>query len=134
MRTIMPERPAGEHPTPAETFTALFTEHATRVRRVILARLRPGDTANVEDLTQEVFLGLWRHLASGHQVTRPAGLLATMARRRVVDHYRLCRNTRETATDTGAWQFANRNLAPSTAGTYAAVATGFRTAKVGGAR
>lgn len=87
----------------AAAFTALYTEHATRVRRLVLAELRSGDTAQADDITQDVFLALWRYLQRGEQIARPAGLLATMARHRVIDHYRLARVRRELPTDPTAY-------------------------------
>lgn len=134
MSTIMPERPAVEQQAAAETFTTLYATYRPRVEAYITNRLPWSDRQLAEDIASEVFLSVWRtHFTAGRAVERPMGLLATVARRRICDHYRLARSTRETAADTGAWQFANRHLAPSR-GAYAAVSTGFRTARIGGAR
>jgi DNA-directed RNA polymerase specialized sigma24 family protein len=86
--------------TPAAAeFTAIYAAHATRVHRLVLAELRPADRHQADDLTQDVFLALWRYLQRGEQVTRPTGLLTVMARHRVIDYYRLARVRREVATD-----------------------------------
>jgi RNA polymerase sigma factor (sigma-70 family) len=83
----------------AETFTALFATHAPRVRRQVLAGLRFGDAAQADDLVQDIFLALWRYMQRGDRIGNPAGLLTVMARRRVIDHYRLARVRREVPTD-----------------------------------
>ncbi|GAA4630089.1 hypothetical protein GCM10023196_054010 [Actinoallomurus vinaceus] len=75
--------------------TTLYTEQAERIRRIIAAQLKPADKHVADDLAQEVWLGFWRTQLRGTDVTCPAALLATMARRRVVDHYRLARVRRE---------------------------------------
>ncbi|MFD6822475.1 RNA polymerase sigma factor [Streptomyces sp. NPDC060085] len=116
-------------------FTQLYATYRPKVENYIAARLPRRDSQLAEDLAAEVFLSLWRsRYAAGRPVEgSPWGLLATIAGRRIADHFRLARNVRETATDTGEWQFANRSMEPSTAGTYQPSATGFRTARIGGA-
>ena len=42
---------------------------------------------------------VWQYVLRGNEITRPAGLLATMARHRVTDHYRSARVRREVPTD-----------------------------------
>jgi DNA-directed RNA polymerase specialized sigma24 family protein len=80
-------------------FTTIYTEQADRVRRVIAAELRAADHAEADDLTQDVFLTLWQYLLRGEAIARPAGLLTTMARHRVCDHYRSARVRREVSVD-----------------------------------
>lgn len=129
MRTTVP--PAVD----TDGFTQLYAAYLPRIEGYIANRLPRRDSFLAEDIAAEVFLSLWRsHYAPGHQVDvqHPWGLLATVASRRIADHFRLARNVRETATDIGDWQFANRPMEPSTAGAYAPSATGFRTARIGG--
>jgi DNA-directed RNA polymerase specialized sigma24 family protein len=75
--------------------TELYAQHADRVRRIILAGLRPADQHVADDIAQDVWVAFWQTRLRGTPVTSPAGLLATMARRRVYDHYRLARVRRE---------------------------------------
>jgi RNA polymerase sigma-70 factor (ECF subfamily) len=84
-------------------FAALYASQAPRVRRIVLAGLRPGDQSVAEDLTQDVFLALWRRVDRGDRISRPDGLLTVMARHRVVDHYRSARVRREVPTDPTAY-------------------------------
>jgi DNA-directed RNA polymerase specialized sigma24 family protein len=119
----------------ADGFTQLYATFRPRVEGYIAARLPRRDSQLAEDLAAEVFTSLWRtHFAPGRDVgvTHPWGLLATIARRRMADHFRLARNVRETATDTADWTFANRALAPATGGALTPVSNGFRTARIGG--
>lgn len=79
--------------------TNLYAEQSERIRRIITAQLKTADKHVADDLAQEVWLGFWKTQLRGTDVTCPAALLATMARRRVVDHYRLARVRREVATE-----------------------------------
>lgn len=97
--------------TSTEMFATLYAAHSEQVRRVILAGLRAGDAHQVDDLAQEVWLALWRRLDRGDAVRRPAGLLAVMARHRVVDHYRSAYVRREVATDTTVYGVFDRAAA-----------------------
>lgn len=112
------------------SFEALYIAFRPRIEGYIANRLPRRDSQLAEDITSEVFLSLWRsHYAPGRQVDvqRPWGLLATVASRRIADHFRLARNVRETPTDTGHYSFANREMETG-AGYYTPAATGFRTA------
>lgn len=82
-----------------ETFTTVYREQAATVRAIAATRVRNDDRDLIEDLVQEAFLRLWVYLERGHAVNNPAGLLGTLVYRAAADHYRLCRNTRERATD-----------------------------------
>lgn len=79
--------------------TTLYAEQAERIRRIIAGQLKSADRHFADDLAQEVWLGFWKTQLRGTDVTCPAALLATMARRRVVDHYRLARVRREVCTE-----------------------------------
>ena len=75
--------------------TTLYTEQSERIRRIIAGQLKPADRHVADDLAQEVWLGFWKTQLRGTDVTCPAALLATMARRRVCDHYRRAHVRRE---------------------------------------
>ena len=85
--------------TTAELFAKIYAEQAGHVRTMAAARVRRDDRDLVEDLVQEAFLRLWIYLERGAVVGNPGALLGTLTRRAAADHYRLCRNTRERATD-----------------------------------
>ncbi|MFC9223181.1 RNA polymerase sigma factor [Streptomyces hygroscopicus] len=95
-----------EHRTDQERgkqLAALVVAHTSTVQTVISRALRPEDRHLVEDLAQDVWLTAWQYLLRGNTITRPAGLLATMARHRVTDHYRSARVRREVSTDPTAY-------------------------------
>lgn len=119
-----------------DTFTALYADYRLRVEGYIAVRLPRRDSQLAEDLAAEVFTSLWRsHFApdKNPDVVHPWGLLATIASRRIADHFRLHRNYRETAADMTTWQYANRSLASGNTGAWSPVRTGFRYHRAGGA-
>ena len=91
-------RPAGA--TAADPVTALYLDHGDMVRRAITAGLRPEDrgTDLVDDLSQEVWLAVVQYVAAGRTI-RSGGLLRTIARHRVTDHYRLAHTRRSAPAD-----------------------------------
>ncbi len=107
----LPERPRGPHPyrvggaarvedaTARELLADWFSEYAPMVQGVVARTVRHGDLDLVEDLAQDVWVAAWQYLLRGNTVARPAGLLASMARCRVVNHYRLARVRREQVVD-----------------------------------
>ncbi|MGA5487260.1 RNA polymerase sigma factor [Streptomyces pseudogriseolus] len=118
-------------------FTELYATYRPRVEGYIAARLPRRDSQLAEDLAAEVFTSLWRtQYAPGRPVTieHPWGLLATVARRRIADHFRVARNTREMTSDMTSWQHANRAMSSTDTGAWLPVNTGFRTARIGGAK
>lgn len=76
--------------------TELYRQHAARVLQIVAASLRQEDRHTAEDIAQDVWVMYWQTLLRGTVITSPAGLLATMARRRVYDHYRSAKIRRET--------------------------------------
>jgi DNA-directed RNA polymerase specialized sigma24 family protein len=129
MRTNVP--PAVD----TDGFTQLYAAYLPRVEGYIAARLPRRDSFLAEDIAAEVFASLWRsHYAPGRDVDvqHPWGLLATVARRRMADHFRLHRNYRETTSDMTSWEYANRALTSSDTGACLPVSSGFRTARIGG--
>lgn len=118
-------------------FTQLYAAYRLKVEGYIATRLPRRDTQLAEDLAAEVFTSLWRsHYAPGRDtdVRHPWGRLATIARRRIADHFRLARNHRETAADMTTWQYENRPLTSSDSGAWSPVNSGFRYHQVGGAK
>ncbi|MFD0547692.1 RNA polymerase sigma factor [Streptomyces mexicanus] len=107
----LPQRPRGPHPyrvggtarAKDDQARALLTdwvgEYAPMVHAVVARAVRPGDADVVEDLVQDVWLEAWQYMLRGNTVARPAGLLATKARRRVAKHYASARVRRELLTD-----------------------------------
>lgn len=81
---------------------SLYVQHADTVRRIVARSLNPADQHQADDLAQDVWLTFWQYVLRGNSIPRPAGLLTTMARHKVVDHYRLARVRREVAVDTTA--------------------------------
>jgi DNA-directed RNA polymerase specialized sigma24 family protein len=128
MRTTVP--PAVD----SDGFTTLYATFRPRVEGYIAARLPRRDSQLAEDLAAEVFLSLWRsHYAQGRPVEgAPWGLLATVASRRIADHFRLARNYRETTADMTTWQYSNRPLSTGDSGAWSPVNSGFRYHQVGG--
>lgn len=76
-----------------------FVEFAPMVERVVGRAVRREDAGLVEDLAQDVWVEAWQYLLRGNTVARPEGLLARMARHRVLAHYRSARVRREQATN-----------------------------------
>lgn len=131
MRTTVP--PAVD----TDGFTQLYATYRPRVEGYIATRLPRRDSQLAEDLAAEVFLSLWRsHYAPGRdaEVRHPWALLATVASRRIADHFRLARNYRETAADMTTWQYANRSLTSGDSGAMSPVNSGFRYHPAGGAK
>ncbi|MEW2421256.1 sigma-70 family RNA polymerase sigma factor [Streptomyces nigra] len=119
----------------ADGFDALYAAYRPRVEGYIASRLPRRDSQLAEDLAAEVFASLWRsRYAQGRPVEgAPWSLLATIAQRRITDHYRVMRNYRETAADMTSWQYANRVLASDDSGAMSPVSSGFRRQVTGGA-
>lgn len=70
-------------------FGALYERYGRMVHGVLLARVPPADA---DDLTQDVFLIAWRRLRSLRDPAAFGGWLATIARRRAIDHLRRTRD------------------------------------------
>jgi DNA-directed RNA polymerase specialized sigma24 family protein len=84
----------------AAGLTELYANQHSRVLGIVARTLRQEDrAAYAEDLAQDVWLMVWQYLLRGNEIIRPAGLLATFARRRVYAHYRSARVRREMAVD-----------------------------------
>ncbi|MFF7842831.1 RNA polymerase sigma factor [Streptomyces ossamyceticus] len=129
MRTTVPPSVDGDG------FTQLYATFLPRVEGYIAARLPRRDSQLAEDLAAEVFTSLWRsRYAKGRPVEgAPWGLLATIAQRRMADHFRLCRNYRETAADMTSWQYANRDLTSGNSGAWSPLSSGLGYHSMGGA-
>jgi DNA-directed RNA polymerase specialized sigma24 family protein len=114
----MPAGTPATRPTSTDDlFTAAYRKYAPMVRNVILSRMIRRDDHLADDLTQNVFLALFR-IRNRYDMARDlGGLLHVMARQSVSHHFRVFRNTREVPADTGHWAYANRALAPAAGGT-----------------
>lgn len=64
----------------------LFVEHRLEIHRYLAHMLHPGIEA--EELTQEVFLRLYRERLAGRRVSAPRAWLFTVARHMAIDHVR----------------------------------------------
>lgn len=76
----------------------VFRTYARKVRAFILTRLPRPDWHLAEDLTSEVFLRLVRDYTGRTINDRVFGLLCTLARHAIADHFRVARNS-EVAID-----------------------------------
>lgn len=79
-------RAAGEKAAADAAFVALYRRHVTAIYSYIYSRV--GDRADAEDLTEQVFTEALEGLARYEERGQGAAWLFTIARRRVVDHYR----------------------------------------------
>lgn len=128
--------PAG---TPAQQlndrFAAIYATHQPRLTALVRREVRGGDVHLAEDLTADAFYRAWLDLHKCRATTdaQTFAWLAVIARRTVGQHYRLKKHTSEVPTDTGHWSVSNRTM-EATGGYYTPAATGFRTARLGGAR
>lgn len=103
--------------TPAQTPTAqgpealaeVFALHSAHLTRFVYDRLERADWHLAEDLTSETFVSLVRNYADRPiRMESAFALLASIARRRIADHYRL-RRSGEVAADFRDW-FEERKL------------------------
>lgn len=70
-----------------QLFVVLYEAQADAVFR--FCRLRLPDRETALDLTQDIFMRLWVKFRQGHEEIRnPRALLFTIARNRIIDHYR----------------------------------------------
>ncbi|MFI1183376.1 RNA polymerase sigma factor [Streptomyces sp. NPDC020799] len=90
-----------------DRLSEVFALHSGRVQRFILNRLDRPDWHLAEDLTSETFLRLVRSYSGRPVDGRVVGLLKTLARHTVTDHYRR-HSAGERATDFGDWFEARR--------------------------
>ncbi|MGV4890389.1 hypothetical protein DKG34_38710 [Streptomyces sp. NWU49] len=126
--------PAHRRGTPAqqlnERFAAIYAQFQPAITRLVTREVRGGNPHLAEDLTADAFYRAWLDLHKCRATTdgQTYNWLATLARRVVTEHYRTKKNTAETPTDLGHWQFANRQMNGTGAGYYTPAATGFRTA------
>jgi RNA polymerase sigma-70 factor, ECF subfamily len=71
----------------------LWDQYSRRLLAFI--RKRVGDEAEAEDILQEVFVRVHRHLCCQAQWDRPDGWFYQIARNLIIDHYRRQRETSE---------------------------------------
>ncbi|MFD9716714.1 RNA polymerase sigma factor [Streptomyces sp. NPDC059076] len=91
-------------------FGALYAAQQGFVTGVVLSEVRDRNFALAEDLTAEAFIRAWKAWPKCRATTdaQLRAWLRTIARHTVIDHYRVKRNTVETASDPTAWQYANQ--------------------------
>ncbi|MBI5731810.1 MAG: RNA polymerase sigma factor [Candidatus Magasanikbacteria bacterium] len=76
-----------------EAFGKLYDLYAEKIYRFIYFKV--SSQADAEDLTAEVFLKVWEHIANGKEVRKFAGLLYRTARNKVIDFYRQRKTEKE---------------------------------------
>ena len=70
-----------------DAFGALYTLHAESVYRFLLSNL--GDIHEAEDLTEEVFIRVWRAISSYEEGEFPfTAFVFRIARNLLIDHFR----------------------------------------------
>jgi DNA-directed RNA polymerase specialized sigma24 family protein len=74
-------------PAAEEVFNAIYAAEHRRVGQYVYWHMPDSVRARHEDVTQEVFLGLWEHLQKGREVNHPFALLKRMAQRRIADQF-----------------------------------------------
>jgi DNA-directed RNA polymerase specialized sigma24 family protein len=74
-------------PAAEEVFNVIYAAEHRRVGQYVYWHMPDSVRARHEDVTQEVFLGLWEHLQKGREVTHPFALLKRMAQRRIADQF-----------------------------------------------
>lgn len=116
--------------TPAQQlnaqFTAIYATHQRRITALVLSQVRGDDHHLAEDLTATTFFRAWLDLHK-LRATTDTGIyawLAQIARRTVGQHYRVARNTRETAVDMGHYAYTDREFTAGPAGTLQPVRAG----------
>lgn len=118
-RTITAARPDAFTGTPEQILTDVIHQHGRQVQASIGRRLGRRDPQLAEDLTQEVFIRLWRfYIAPGTVLDeRLPGLLAVLGKQVLCQHYNRRRN-HETALDfTDPERSAARTLAAAASDT-----------------
>jgi RNA polymerase sigma-70 factor (ECF subfamily) len=88
---LLAARSSGTDQEAEELFALLVHRHQRRVFKLVLSVLGPGRGAEAEDLTQEVFLKVYRRLDSFRSESRFSTWLYRIAYRRAIDLKRLAR-------------------------------------------
>lgn len=85
---------------PQEHFGEAYRIYRLAIERVVRQNVQDRHLSLVEDLTADTFTRYWRTLIlAGRPVVNAGGLLRVMARREVVEFYRVKRNTEYNAYD-----------------------------------
>ena len=74
-------------------FGALYTDFFPKISRFVILRVSHKQIA--EDLTAEIFVKAWQHLQKEERIASFSSWIFTVARNRVIDHYR----TKKTFSD-----------------------------------
>lgn len=67
-------------------FLEIYDRYADAIFRFCVVRVTDREIA--KDLTQDTFMRFWDTLRKGDEVTYPKTMLYTIARNRIIDHYR----------------------------------------------
>ena len=71
----------------SEAFEEVYRNYYTPLFRYILTRIK--DRAEAEDMTQVVFMKIWKHIPSWNTLhTSPISFFFTVARNTLIDHFR----------------------------------------------
>ena len=70
----------------SEAYALIYDRYVAQLYRFILFKV--GDEEEAKELTADTFLKTWEYLMEGKPVKSVSGLLYTIARTTVVDHYR----------------------------------------------
>ena len=98
----------------SDVLSKLFALHSAHLTRYVYDRLERADWYLAEDLASETFVSLVRNYADRPiRMESAFALLASIAKRRIADHYRLHR-AGEMAADFGDW-FEEKKLPASPA-------------------
>ncbi|MFG2480989.1 RNA polymerase sigma factor [Streptomyces fagopyri] len=104
----MYEGTAAVQPASPSVLSDVFATHSDRLVRFVLNRIDRADWHLAEDIASETFLRLVRDYSDREiDMNRVFGLLTTIARHAIVDHYRPRRSS-ETPVDTTDWFEARR--------------------------
>ena len=81
-----------------DAFAGLYDRYVDDIYRYLIFRVR--NTADAEDITEQVFLRAWQAIGSYRQLGRPfSAWLYSIARNLVIDHFRAARPDTELPAD-----------------------------------
>lgn len=80
-----------ETPDATSTFERLYDEYVDAIFAYLARRL--GDRERAKELTHEVFIRLWKHLAEGKPITYERAFLYTIAKRLFINEIRVPEHT-----------------------------------------
>lgn len=81
-----PLLPMDQHASVEQSFLKLYDEFSGPLFRHCYFRVSSREVA--EDLTQELFMRIWNHLAAGKTIDKPKAFLYRIAGNLIIDYYR----------------------------------------------